>query len=71
MTQSGPFRAEIHCPIDQVVVAVFLPRSLSDFGADGDGGGPGGSGLVSYLQCDIVDVVKDLDVAVLKIVDHH
>jgi hypothetical protein len=44
---------------------------LSDFGADGDGGGPGGSGLVSYLQCDIVDVVKDLDVAVLKIVDHH
>jgi len=37
------------------------------FGADGDGG-PGG-GLVSYLQCNIVDVVKDLDVAVLKIVD--
>jgi S1-C subfamily serine protease len=32
------------------------------FGTDGDSGGGGG-----YLPCDIVDVVKELDVAVLKI----
>jgi S1-C subfamily serine protease len=32
------------------------------FGTDGDNGGGGG-----YIPCDIVDVVKELDVAVLKI----
>lgn len=37
------------------------------FGTDGDGDAIGG--LASYRQCEIVDVVKELDVAVLKISD--
>ncbi|KAL7528786.1 hypothetical protein ACHAXR_002632, partial [Thalassiosira sp. AJA248-18] len=40
------------------------------FGTNGDGdGSTGGSGSASYHPCEIVDVVKELDVAVLKIND--
>jgi S1-C subfamily serine protease len=42
------------------------------FGTDGDGVGDASgvsAGMASYRQCEIVDVVKELDVAVLKISD--
>lgn len=64
--------SNIQSIINGTISAISGSRSNSDnlpaqvfvrFGTDGDNGGGG------YLPCDIVDVVKELDVAILKICD--